>query len=375
LPCIGAPRLPRLGVSTSTSPSALGFNGAFLQSQAVSYMSKPKKKPERRATRGMLERLHYIDAALRRGEKLNCSSLYDAFGVGRVTVWKDVEQLRERGRPIEFDPQRNTYYYTEAVEPMPDEVITEGELFTLMVARSALEQYRGTPYFRQLTKSYEKLARELKTKVPFSADDYAARVSFKGMGTPKIDPAVFNLVSRGVARRVMVTFDYCKPAACAARRRTAELWHVTHRGGLWYVVGFDPAANGRRTFALTRITNPVLTLTKFVIPKDFSSEKHFANAFSVLGGEGDYRIVIRFHGATAVRVQECEWHESERWRDLGGGTVELELRLGALEEIERWVLSWGVEAEVIEPKALRDRIALTAESLASSYRTNGLLVS
>jgi proteasome accessory factor B len=125
---------------------------------------------------------------------------------------------------------------------------------------------------------------------------------------------------------------------------------------------------GRRTFARTRMRRRVLTSTRFEVPPDFSPDRHFANAFSVLGGDGDYRIVIRFRGASAVRVQECEWHESEQWRDLGGGVVELELRLGALAEIERWVLSWGAEAEVIELRELRERVATTVAHLAKLYR-------
>jgi len=224
------------------------------------------------------------------------------------------------------------------------------------------------PFHRRLTHSAEKMARSLSTKVSFSLADYAGRISFRNTGTPKIDPAVFNLVSKGMARGREVTFDYRKPGDPTARRRTAQLWHATFRGGMWYIVGYDPEAKGRRTFALTRIARPVVTLTKFTVPEDFSPEAHFANAFSVLGGEGNHRIRLRFRGASAVRVQECEWHESEKWRPLPGGEVELELRLGALEEIERWVLSWGVEEEVIEPQALRERVAATISHLATSYR-------
>ncbi|HEY0947673.1 MAG TPA: WYL domain-containing protein, partial [Opitutaceae bacterium] len=292
------------------------------------------------------------------------------FELDRKTIQRDIDYLRERlNRPVLFDPRRNSYYYTKQPEPLPEMLLTEGELFGIMVARNSLEQYRGTPYFQQLSDSYRKLAASLDTEVSFSADDYAARVSFKSMGTPKIDPGVFEVVSRGVARRVMVTLDYHKPNERAARRRSVQLWHITHRGHMWYVVGFDPAISGRRTFALTRIKNPILTRRKFDVPEDFSPEKHFANAFSVLCGEGDFRVVIRFCGASAARVQECEWHASERWRQLEGGEVELELRLAALEEIERWVLSWGAEAEVIEPKALRDRIAATVAALTGRYRS------
>jgi proteasome accessory factor B len=320
----------------------------------------------------MHERLLYIDQLLRRKKPVTAEAVARHFHVSGKTIRNHLAYLRDRmNRPLEFDEQRNTWYYTEEVGPMPDQVISEGEVFVLMVARAALEPYRGLPFHRKLTQSAEKMARALSTKVSFSLDDYAGRISFHNTGTPKIDPLVFDVVSKGMTRGVEVTFDYRKPVDTAARRRTAQLWHATFRGGMWYIIGYDPEAEGRRTFALTRITRPVLTLTKFTVPEDFSPEDHFANAFSVLGGDGDYRIVIRFRGASAVRVQECEWHESEKWRDLGGGVVELELRLGALEEIERWVLSWGAEAEVIEPRELRERIARTMANVAKLYAAQG----
>ena len=330
----------------------------------------PKQNSELRLTRGRLERLHHIDQALQRGEIVTCAGVANHFEVRqRLTIQKDIDYLRDvLRRPLEYDEKRTTWYYMEPVDPLPNMVITEGELFTLMAARSALEPYRGTRLFSQLTLAAENLARSLKTKVSYSAVDYASRMSVSSMGRPKIDPAVFDLVARAIAQKTELAFDYRKPEEPGPRRRLAQLWHIAQRGPMCYVIGYDPGAPGRRTFALPRIKNPVLTLTKFTVPKDFSPESHFANAFCVLGGTGDYRIVIRFRGASAVRVQECEWHESETRRDCGGGVVELELRLGALEEIERWVLSWGVEAEVIEPPALRDRVAASLAGLARIYQ-------
>jgi proteasome accessory factor B len=127
----------------------------------------PKQNSDRRATRNMVERIHYIDNALARKEVVNCSTVGERFGVGRDAVLEDIDQLKRMDRPIDFDPKRNSYYYTEPVVPLPEKIITEGELFTIMVARNALEQYRGTPFFARLSRCFQKLAATVKTKVPF----------------------------------------------------------------------------------------------------------------------------------------------------------------------------------------------------------------
>ena len=56
-------------------------------------------------------------------------------------------------------------------------------------------------------------------------------------------------------------------------------------------------------------------------------------------------------------------------RDLPDGGLELRLQLGALAEIERWVLGWGAAAEVIKPAALRKRIEMVALNLITTYKT------
>jgi hypothetical protein len=40
------------------------------------------------------------------------------------------------------------------------------------------------------------------------------------------------------------------------------------------------------------------------------------------------------------------------------------MRLNSIEEIERWVLAWGVHATVVRPKALADRVQKIGQKLA-----------
>jgi predicted DNA-binding transcriptional regulator YafY len=43
------------------------------------------------------------------------------------------------------------------------------------------------------------------------------------------------------------------------------------------------------------------------------------------------------------------------------------MRLNSLEEIERWILSWGVHARVVGPAALCDRVRKTAAAVTKAY--------
>jgi predicted DNA-binding transcriptional regulator YafY len=53
--------------------------------------------------------------------------------------------------------------------------------------------------------------------------------------------------------------------------------------------------------------------------------------------------------------------------ELPGGQVRLSFRLGNLEEIERWILSWGPHATAIKPRKLVQRLRKAIHELAHRY--------
>lgn len=320
-------------------------------------------------SRPPLERMLRIHDALRRGSLVNCTRLVRELEVSRKTIVRDIAFMRDRlDLPVEFDPRVNAYRYTHHVEAFPTVNVTEGELLALLVAQRALEQYRGTPFHRQLSIAFEKLSGSLRDRVAFSPGDEIQTVSFKNIGLGKTDLAAFNALSAAVLEQREVTFDYRKPGGGAASARRVQPYHLANRQNLWYLVGFDLGRSALRTFALPRLSGVKRTGATFTRPEDFSPEKFFANALGVLGGTGDWRVVIRFSPAVAERVREREWHESQTLRELPDGALEVTLRLGALEEVRQWILGWGADAEVMAPAELRESLGETARQLAQVYR-------
>ncbi len=325
--------------------------------------------PRAQLSRPPLERMLRIHDELRRGALTNCTKLMRALEVSRKTVVRDIAFMRDRlDLPIEFDPRIQAYRYTHPVSAFPTVHVTEGELLALLVAQRALEQYRGTPFHRQLEIAFEKLSGGLRDRISFSPADELRTVSFRNIGLGRTDLTVFNALSSAVLRQEEVTFEYHKPADARSSRRRVQPYHLANRENLWYLVGFDCERAALRTFALPRIAAVVNTKTLFARPPEFSPETFFAKALGVLGGTGDYVVVIRFDARAAGRVREREWHESQEIHELPGGGLELRLRLGALTEIEQWVLGWGAAAEVVGPPELRSSVRHAVSALAAKYR-------
>ena len=74
-------------------------------------------------------------------------------------------------------------------------------------------------------------------------------------------------------------------------------------------------------------------------------------------------MVIRFGPRAADYIREKKWHASQTLRDLKGGAVELKMKLSSLAEVQRWVLSWGGDAQVLKPKELAASVCAAAKKI------------
>jgi proteasome accessory factor B len=144
-------------------------------------------------------------------------------------------------------------------------------------------------------------------------------------------------------------------------------YHLGCVDNQWYLFGFDLDRQQLRTFALPRIFGPRRTGARFRRPANFSIGKFLDSSFGVFQGEGHTTVRVRFQPFAARLVRERTWHHSQRIKELRDGGLELRLQLGSLEEIERWILSWGDQAEVLEPAKLRQRLAEVGKKLAAAY--------
>ena len=113
------------------------------------------------------------------------------------------------------------------------------------------------------------------------------------------------------------------------------------------------------------------TRARFRRSADFSIPKHLTDSFGVFTGKARHRVRIKFDAFAARLVSERQWHASQKIKQLKDGEIELTVTLGGLEEIERWVLSWGDHACVVEPPELRRLVCLAAEAILDQRSSPG----
>jgi proteasome accessory factor B len=162
-------------------------------------------------------------------------------------------------------------------------------------------------------------------------------------------------------------FDYRKLRSAGYELRRVRPYHLGCLENQWYLFAEDLERKQLRTFALPRMRKVRLTAKGFRRPADFSIAQILSGSFGVYSSGKKQRIRIQFDSFAARLVGERKWHESQRVKENKDGSIILELELGGLEEIERWILSWGKHARVLAPPELAIRIRDEAGAIAELY--------
>jgi predicted DNA-binding transcriptional regulator YafY len=318
-------------------------------------------------SRPPLERMLRIHQAIQSGKFPNATALAAEIEVATKTIYRDIEFLRDRlGLPVEFDARRNGYFYSSEVGAFPTLQITEGELFALVVAEKALQQYRGTSFEKPLLSAIKKMEQALPDTISLNLAEMEQAISFRTRAEPILNLGIFDVLARAAAQRWQLELLYRKPGAKNPEPRLVDPYHLANINGEWFLFAYDHTRQDVRTFVPARIQSARPTGKTFERASTFSLEKRLRDSFGVYSGAGQYEVLIRFTPRAADYIREKKWHESQQLRELKGGGVELRLKLSSLVEIERWILSWGGDARVMKPRELVQAVRNSAKKILAA---------
>jgi proteasome accessory factor B len=199
-------------------------------------------------------------------------------------------------------------------------------------------------------------------------NELSGALSFHHTGRAITSMEIFQTVNKALMESRELKFSYKKLNGNRAERRHVQPCHLASIDGQWYLFAHDLKRDDIRTFVLGRIQSVPETGKRFEKPKDFSLGERLMGSFGVFTGEGNYRVRIEFSAGVAQLVRERQWHGSQQIKDQPDGSLELSLQLDSLEEIERWILSWGGHAKVLGPPKLKQRVQEALNSMQDVYR-------
>jgi proteasome accessory factor C len=166
-----------------------------------------------------------------------------------------------------------------------------------------------------------------------------------------------------VAERRVINLDYAAPGRSESRTREVHPYGLLARDGHWYLIGHDLSHERTLPFRADRIRGLEYCAERFEIPDGFRLED-YAHGPLVAAEEDRPLAVVRFRGASARWVRETA---------PGGSLVEVSdgvlWRQGIGNEagLARFIIGFGGDAEVLEPRSLRQRVAEALRAVMDAH--------
>jgi predicted DNA-binding transcriptional regulator YafY len=144
------------------------------------------------------------------------------------------------------------------------------------------------------------------------------------------------------------------------------LTYFERNGGL-YVFYRHPTYEDIRILAVERIQQLTPTDDNFAYPADFNPDELLENSFG-LYFDDPVKVKIRFKPDQARYIMERTWAKGEKKKKQKDGSLILEMETSGAWEVKRWVMSFGADAEVIEPATMRQEIVKELSAVLENYR-------
>ena len=101
--------------------------------------------------------------------------------------------------------------------------------------------------------------------------------------------------------------------------------------------------------------NIVRTGTHFTRP-DFDIDEKLKHSIGVYGGDTPELVHLRLSVRSAIWFGERKFHGTQEFTLHPDGTAELKMNVALNPEVERLILGWGSQLEVLGPPSLRQKI-------------------
>jgi proteasome accessory factor BC len=168
-------------------------------------------------------------------------------------------------------------------------------------------------------------------------------------------------VSRAIANRRLVSFEYYKENEDEFSTRQVEPYALINGREGWYLASYDPARESVRHFRLDRIKSAAVTDERFEPRPDVDP------AADVDGWPRTGEVPASRRAQVWVSPERARWAREERGvvADLDDGAVVVELGFAGVDWLVRETLKEAGDAVVLEPEDAREAVRAAAEAIAA----------
>lgn len=293
---------------------------------------------------------------------IKAEALADELGISLRQLRTDMESLREKGAPLEYDPVLRGWRYTPgAYFTIVDNIPLTGEDLTcLRIAVETLAKVNHLKGFEQLPEIFGKIHRAAKKWLGGSGAVVGKSVYFDPL--PRYDGGKhlpFFLEAIDHSRRV--EFQYQPFHTDTPKMVVFDPWFLRHYDRRWYVGGFshDPDEEFVRVFPLERIAGqPKAIGYCHDKPPAYDAASYWRNIYGITmppGGQVE-AVDVAFKALQGKYFLSSPFFEPYEVLESTPDRLVVRFHLIVNIELVRKLASFGADARVLAPQSLAEQM-------------------
>ena len=291
----------------------------------------------------------------------------DYFGISERTFHRDKKIMEELGVPIYYDNHLKEYKILDNFRfkaPNLDQKETEA---VLLAAKEY--QNRSFPMKKELESGLAKVYNSLPEFLKNSMGSYIK--NYEIISDPFVDlkehQQKFDFLKEAINNENKILVNYYSMSSDQTTERKLDPYNLFFNNGAPYLYAFCHLREEKRIFRIDRIKELKLTAKNFKLPEDFSLSEELENAWGVEQGKEEMEVKVKFTGRAARFVPEYHWNDKQEIENISENEIIFKVKTSSREEIKKWILGYGSEAEVLQPEDLREEMQQEIEKILKNY--------
>ncbi|MCT2344591.1 helix-turn-helix transcriptional regulator [Niallia taxi] len=311
------------------------------------------------------ERQLAITLELQRSKTLRAEDLASQFETSVRTIYRDIQALSEAGVPILGAPGLG--YSLMDGYFLPPVSFSAEEAVSLLMGADFIEQRLDAYYGIYANSAKRKIEATLSETVRNESRLVRETMRLLHVGEQSTEIKVkmyLNQVREAILKKCKLSFMYSKsmPGTDGNRKnkRVVSPYGLTLVHENWVLIARCDMRQDIRHFRLSRMTELSVLEDRFILPNDFDLSNYRPP------DNRDEIILIRANPEITDKIIEVANFYIESMEERKEDVI-FQFRVRLPEEILHYLLGWGGDIEVIEPKSLRLKIREVAEKILEHY--------
>lgn len=319
------------------------------------------------------ERLLAIALLLQARGKMTAQRLAELLGVSIRTIYRDIDALSLAHIPIATDHGPRGGYYLLNEHHFAAALFTREEAISLVLGGEMVGNYSLLADDNDLHRALLKLEATLPEEYRADVRAAHARILFDTqVWSSRPAAAYLDLIRTALWQGQQLDILYpCADGTALAWWRVAP-YGLVYKGlprrqmrvGIWYLVAFCHDAQEMQTYRVARMQDVQIRADAAEIQPDFDLHAYWQEARRHL--EQQVQAVI-----VTLQIQQSLRHrlrdEMKILREECDGSIIVQVPMETVEEAVSYVLALGPQVVVLDPDAVRQAVARTAQTVAALY--------